>query len=69
MKRAWKSTKLHLTLIAMALVTGIYGVVGFTPGEFSQYCIAIVSLTAAYAGANAAQKFAKPPTTPPPGIG
>jgi hypothetical protein len=55
--RGWRSTKLHLSLIAMALITGVYGLASFPAEQFGNYCTAIVGVLGFYAGSSAAEKF------------
>lgn len=67
--RGWKSTKLHLALIVMGLMTAVYALAGFPPAAFGEFCFGLVSAAGVYSGAHAAEKFAKPPVQPPPSEG
>lgn len=63
--RGWKSTKLHLALITAALMTLVYGLVGFPATSFGEYCMALIAAAGIYSGAAAAEKFAKPSAPEP----
>lgn len=66
--RGWRSTKLHLALIAMGVVTLVYWRVGFTPNEFATYCTAILAAAGIYSSAATAEKFTRAspaPVVPP----
>jgi hypothetical protein len=54
MKFGWTSTKLHLALITMALVTCIYGFMKFPVDKFDVYCFTLISAAGIYAGSNVA---------------
>lgn len=60
-ERGWKSTKLHLALITMATITGVYALVGFPESAFGEFCMALIGATGIYSAANAAQKFSPRP--------
>jgi hypothetical protein len=70
-RSGWKSTKLHLALIAIALLTVVYVFVVARTGEpvgFGELCVAVVSLVATTQGSRVAESFAQrppPPTTKP----
>lgn len=68
-RSGWKSTKLHLALIAIALLTLVYVFVVARTGEATGYgelCIAVVSLVATTQGSRVAESFAqRPPPTKP----
>ncbi len=55
----WRSTKLHLALITMALVTVVYGLIGFPPDQFPTYVTGLGAAAAIYSGAAAAEKFSR----------
>lgn len=56
--RGWRSTKLHLSLISMALMCGGYWFAG-SPESFGALCTGLVAAAGLYSGAAAAEKFAK----------
>ncbi len=56
----WHSTKLHLALIAMALISLAYAFTRFSEGVFGTYCTALIAATGVYSGTAAAEKFVKP---------
>lgn len=61
-RSGWHSSKLHLALISMALVTAVYTVVLVTTGNatgFDTFCLTIVSLAATYSGARVGETFAQ----------
>lgn len=60
MRHNWRSTKLHLALIAMGLMTLAYWRAGFPADQFSNYCMWITSAAGIYSTAAAAEKFSKP---------
>lgn len=63
-RSGWHSTKLHLALIGMALVTAVFVAVIIITGSaagFGEYCIALVSLSAGYSGSRVAESFAQRP--------
>ena len=60
-RHPWKSTKLHLALIAMATLTAVYAFSGFPVAAFGEYTIGLITATGIYSGARAAEKFVKPP--------
>ncbi len=70
-KSGWHSSKLHLALIAIALVTGVFSFIVATTGStagFGEYCITVVSLVATYSGARVSESFAlrgQRPSEPP----
>jgi len=68
-RSGWYSTKLHLALIAIALLTAVYVFVVARTGEpvgFGELCVAVVSITAGYSGSRVAESFALRPRTPSP---
>ncbi len=66
MYRGWSSTKLHLTLIAMAAVTAAYAFTGFAPDLFGTYCVTMVGFAgSSHAAAVVEKATAKPPAPPP----
>lgn len=66
MRQTWRSTKLHLALIAMGLMTVAYWRSGCSADQFSNYCMWITSAAGIYSTAAAAEKFSKP--GPPPSV-
>lgn len=58
MYRGWRSTKLHLALITMALVTGVYALTGFHVAAFGEYTMALIGAAGIYSSAAAVEKFA-----------
>lgn len=76
-RSGWYSTKLHLALIALAVLTGVFLAVVRITGSaagFGEYCIALVTLVATYSGSRVGETFAQRPkqtviesNTQPPG--
>lgn len=67
-RSGWYSTKLHLALIAIAVLTGVYVFVVARTGEpvgFGELCVAVVSLVATTQGSRVAESFAQRPARPP----
>ena len=67
-RSGWYSTKLHLALISMAVLTVVFVFVVARTGSgagWGEYCIALVSLVGMYSGANVAATFAQRPPRPP----
>jgi len=62
--RGWRSTKLHLALITMALVTLVYSLAGFPTDQFGTYCFTVTSAAGIFSGAAVAERFSKPPIPP-----
>lgn len=56
--RGWRSTKLHLTLIAMGLMTGAFLGSSSKEALFPALCTALVGAVAAYHGADVGARFA-----------
>lgn len=72
--RGWKSTKLHLALIVMALATLVFALMRFPVEAFGNYCLLLAGALSAFSGSSAAERFAPVPTAPvvsgvAPGIG
>ncbi len=66
--RGWRSTKLHLALITMALITLVYSFAGFPESQFGTYCTALITAAGIFSGAAVAERFAAKPaavTGPP----
>jgi ABC-type transporter Mla subunit MlaD len=59
--RGWKSTKLHLALIAMGLVTGVYAFAGFPGDQFPTYCMTLTAAAGIYSGASVLAGKKPPP--------
>lgn len=57
--RGWRSTKLHLALITMGLLTVAYAVSNDRAATFDAYALWLVSAAGIYSTASAAEKFAK----------
>ncbi len=55
--RGWMSTKLHLALIAMWLMTCAYCLTAFNPALFGEYCTGIVTAAALYSGSSVVEKI------------
>lgn len=58
--RGWRSTKLQLSLIAMAVVTGAYAMTGFNEHAFDGFVVGILGAAAIYTGGNVAEKRRTP---------
>lgn len=69
-RSGWHSSKLHLALIAIAVVTVVFLFVVEKTGSaagFGEYCITVVSLAATFSGSRVAESFAlRSPRTPSP---
>ncbi len=55
--RGWHSTKLHLALITMGLISIGYGLTGFSPTLFGEYCMALIAAAGVYSGSSVAEKL------------
>lgn len=67
-RSGWYSTKLHLALIAISVLTLVFVFVIARTGEpagFGEYCVALVSLVASYSGSRVAESFAQRPARTP----
>lgn len=67
-RSGWKSTKLHLSLITMGVLTLVYVFVVARTGEpagFGEYCIAMISAAGIYSGSRVAESFAQRPARQP----
>ena len=67
-RSGWHSTKLHLALIGMTVITAVFFFVVLTTGSaagFGEYCITMVSFAAGYSGSRVAESFAQRPSPPP----
>lgn len=49
-RSGWKSTKLHLALITMLLITVMYAMIGFPEAQFAGYCLTMLAAASIYAG-------------------
>lgn len=81
-RSGWRSSKLHLALIAIAVLTLVFvfviartgepaGFGEFRPGvrRRRRHCVALVSLVASYSGSRVAESFAqRPARTPTPSL-
>lgn len=68
-RSGWHSTKLHLALIAMTVLTVVFVfVVARTANGagFGEYCIALCTLVASTQGSRVAESFAQRPPSPAP---
>jgi hypothetical protein len=66
-RSGWHSTKLHLALIGIAVLTLVFVFVvarTSTGSGFGEYCIALVSLVGTYSGSRVAESFAQRPQKP-----
>lgn len=57
--RGWRSTKLHVSLIAMAILVFVYWKMGFPHAQFADLCNALTMIAGFFAGASAVEKFTK----------
>jgi hypothetical protein len=57
--RGWGSTKLHLALIAMGLISAAYVSAGSPSEMFGTFTMGILGAAGVYSSAAAAEKFAK----------
>lgn len=62
--RGWRSTKLHLALVTMVLITGVYALAGFPAGSFEAFTLGLLGAAGIYSSASTAEKFTKPPAGP-----
>lgn len=65
-RSGWYSTKLHLALITMAVLTLVFVFVVAQTGSaagWGEYCIAMISAAGIYAGSRVAESFAQRPPT------
>jgi hypothetical protein len=62
--RGWRSTKLHLALIAMGLIAGGYALTGFNEHCFDGFVMGVLGGAAIYSGAATWEKFRAPPAPP-----
>lgn len=61
-RSGWYSTKLHLALIGIAVVTAVFLFVVEKTGSaagFGEFCITVVSIAASYSGSRVAESFAQ----------
>ncbi len=58
--RGWQSTKLHLALITMGLISVAYGLTEFSHDLFSTYCMSLLAAAGIYSGAAVAENLKKP---------
>lgn len=69
-RSGWHSTKLHLALIGMAMLTVVFLFVVITTGSaagFGEYTIGMVTFAAGYSGSRVAESFAQRPPPKPAG--
>ncbi len=62
--RGWKSTKLHLALLTMAVITAVYARAGFPDLQFENFCLALLGAAGIYSGTSTADKFAAARASP-----
>lgn len=66
-RSGWYSTKLHLAVITMAVLTVVFVFVVASTGSgagWGEYCLAMISAAGIYSGSRVAESFAqRPPTT------
>lgn len=61
-RSGWHSSKLHLALISMVIVTGVFFsvlLITNSAAGFDTFCLTIVSLAATYSGARVGETFAQ----------
>lgn len=66
-RSGWHSSKMHLALISIALITAVFLFVVIRTGSaagWGEYCITIVSLAATFSGSRVAESFAARPKSP-----
>lgn len=59
--RGWKSTKLHLTLIAMGGVAVAFFACGHPASLFGEFCTALITSAGLYKAASVAEKATAKP--------
>jgi len=64
-RSGWRSTKLHLALITMTLLTVVYGLAGFPLMAFGEYALGVISAAGIYSGSRVAESFALRPKSQP----
>jgi hypothetical protein len=62
--RGWRSTKLHLSLITMALISGAYVYAGAPEMLFGEYAFAMIGAAGVFSGSAVATNFAARRGTP-----
>lgn len=61
MKRGWRGTKLHVTLIGLGVLTAVYAAMSFPAEHFSTYCTFATGLVGGYMAGNVSESiWAKP---------
>ncbi len=55
--RGWHSTKLHLALITMALMSIAYAWAENSPALFGEYCMGLIAATGVYSGSSVVEKI------------
>jgi hypothetical protein len=53
----WHSTKLHLALITMALMSIAYAWTGFSPALFGEFCMGLCAAAGIYSGSSVVEKL------------
>jgi hypothetical protein len=62
--RGWKSTKLHLSLITMGVLTLAYAMTGWNAHYFDAFAMGLLGASMIYTGGNVAEKFRRAPPAP-----
>jgi hypothetical protein len=57
--RGWRSTKLHLALITMGLISIAYIAAGCPESAFDGFCVGLLGAAGIYSAASTTEKFAK----------
>lgn len=67
-KSGWSSSKLHLALITMAVITGVYLGCGISDVFFGEFVMGILGAAGIYSSSRVAESFAqrRPPGSSPP---
>ncbi len=55
--RGWHSTKLHLALITMSLMSIGYALTGFSPALYGEFCMGLTAAAGVYSGSSVAEKL------------
>ena len=67
--RGWRSTKLHLALIAMGVICGAFVLIGAPPAAFGEFIMGVLGAAGIYSTSATADRFASrgsTPAAPPP---
>lgn len=60
-RSGWRSSKLHLCLIGMVLLTSVFIIGPRSDAAFDALCFAVVSLVGVYSGSRVGETFANRP--------